>query len=199
MENQAGYLKTYFRTNSAANHYINMEVLNVDYSQDFMGDLSHEDSSFWLNYLLMRGEQLLRTIIDLSLCYLCIYVSSWLISKIIFKFSQESHFSINAGKMGVISIVVMIVRWLPYCLCTTQYPYSTCIIAYTNLVAYNFGNYVLMHSKYKAKYTFWMSMGTILYYFYLMTYPYSNVTLCNTVFITFSLYQIFHNLFKFSY
>jgi hypothetical protein len=96
-------------------------------------------------------------------------------------------------------VVYVAIKLLPFCLSQTHFPMSTQLIAYSNLFGYNFSDYLLQHSKYKTKYRFWMLIGTFLYYFYLLTYPYSNVTLTNSVFVTFSLYQIFHNLFKFSY
>lgn len=44
-----------------------------------------------------------------------------------------------------------------------------------------------------------MFLATFLNYFYLQTYPYSNVTLTNIVYATLISYQLAHNLFKFSF
>ena len=73
------------------------------------------------------------------------------------------------------------------------------MIAYTCLFTHNFSIYCLQHSKYQLKYRFWMFVCLFLNYYYFKTYPYCNVTLTNIVFMTFTLYQLSHNLFKFSF
>ena len=66
-------------------------------------------------------------------------------------------------------------------------------------MTHNFSIYCLQYSKYQRKYRFWMFVCLFLNYYYFQTYPYCNVTLTNIVFMTFTLYQLSHNLFKFSF
>lgn len=90
-------------------------------------------------------------------------------------------------------------RGLPITLDYNTYPYSVTLIVYTNLFNYNFAIYVLRYSKYFQKYYFYMALSTFLNYYYLKSYPYGSVTLTNIVYVTFVGYQLFHNLFKFSF
>jgi len=80
-----------------------------------------------------------------------------------------------------------------------DYPFSTKLIAYTSLCCHNFSLYLLKQSNYFLKFNFQVFLSTFLYYFYMKTYPHSNGTLSNIVFISFTAYQLFHNLFKFSF
>jgi hypothetical protein len=82
---------------------------------------------------------------------------------------------------------------------SSTYPFSTSLISYTITMCHLFSIYVLKHSTYLLKFNFQMFLCTFLYYFYLETYPHSNVTLTNLVFMSFTAYQLFHNLFKFSF
>ena len=81
----------------------------------------------------------------------------------------------------------------------THYSFPIKLIAYTMMFCHNFSVYLLKHSTYYLKFNFYMFLSTFLYYFYLKTYPYSNVTLTNIVYVSFTAYQLTHNLFKFSF
>jgi hypothetical protein len=63
-----------------------MEVLNIDYSNDFKGNLDQNDDYFWLSYIMMRLETLFWTFIDLGLLYLGIKAISDVLNKVIFFF-----------------------------------------------------------------------------------------------------------------
>ena len=58
---------------------------------------------------------------------------------------------------------------------------------------------MLKQSNYFVKFNFQMFLSIFLYYFYMKTYPHSNSTLSNIVFVSFTGYQLVHNLFKFSF
>lgn len=76
VKDKAGYLKTYFRTQSAANTLTNFEVLNVDYSKDFKGYLDQDDPMFYLSYIKMRFEHIFQTAFDLFVLHIGIYLIS---------------------------------------------------------------------------------------------------------------------------
>jgi hypothetical protein len=80
-----------------------------------------------------------------------------------------------------------------------DYSFSIKLIAYTFLCTHNFSLYMLKQSNYFVKFNFQMFLSIFLYYFYMKTYPHSNSTLSNIVFVSFTAYQLFHNLFKFSF
>lgn len=101
--------------------------------------------------------------------------------------------------MFEILLILLLMRGLPITLDYNKNPYSVSIIAYSNLFCHNFAIYILRHSKYFAKYYFYMILSSFLYYFYLKSYPFSSVTLTNIVYTSFILYQLAHNFFKFSF
>lgn len=117
----------------------------------------------------------------------------------VFAVSQEPTVKLNLSKLAMIVLILVILKILPYTLSRVKNPFSTSLIAYTCFFSYNFSLYALQHSRYQTKYKFWMFMGSFLNYSYQQTYPYCNVTLGNLVFLTFTLYQFLHNLFKFGY
>jgi hypothetical protein len=200
IDGQAGYLKTYFRPGKKMINLLNnLEVLNVNYSSDFIGNLNQDDSHFYMSYLWMRLRQLFSSLLDLALCYCIISFTSYLFHTLLYKVCQEADVRYNFGKFVIGSTILLLIRMLPYTLAYKQNPFSTALISLTCLLSHNFSMYVLEHSRYQMKYKFWMLTACFLNYFYLKTYPYCNVTLTNIVFVTFSLYQFAHNLFKFSY
>lgn len=80
-----------------------------------------------------------------------------------------------------------------------QYPITVSLIAYTTVVYHNVSVFVIVHSQYMIKYYFYMFLGSLLVYLYLMSYPYANMTIVNIVYICFSLYKLSHYMFKFSF
>ena len=66
---EAGYLKTYFRPPGKIpfNVLNNLEMLNIDYAEDFVGDLHNPEYSYHTNYFIMRFQCLCETLFDLAL------------------------------------------------------------------------------------------------------------------------------------
>ena len=78
-------------------------------------------------------------------------------------------------------------------------PFTSKLIAYNVFFSIFLSEFYLMRTTYKYKYQFYILLSSILNYFYLKSYPFSNVTLTKEVLICFLLYQATHNLFKFSF
>jgi hypothetical protein len=68
IQGQAGYLKTNLRT-GAVNSLGDHEALMVNYSQDFTGNLNHDDEHFYLYYAWHRLQNIFFTFFDLGMCY----------------------------------------------------------------------------------------------------------------------------------
>ena len=91
-EQEAGHLKTYFRPPGKVpfNLLNNLEVLSVNYSQDFNGDLHHKDRSYFMSYFIMRFKLLVESVFDLSLMMVVIVFVSYLVNKLIYQAFEES-------------------------------------------------------------------------------------------------------------
>jgi hypothetical protein len=152
-------------------------------------------------YLGSRIRQLVITIFDLVLLTTTIYVITKQLHELTYIIFKEERINLNVTTiLQFLAICFMIgYIYLTLDLSITNYPFSIKLIAYTMTLCHNISVYLLKHSNYYLKYNFYMFLSTFLYYFYLKTYPYSNVTLTNIVYGSFTAYQLTHNLFKFSF
>ena len=62
----------------------NLEVLNVNYGADFVGNLNQNDKHFYMSYLWMRSRQLFSTLFDLGLCFGIISFISYLFHTLLY-------------------------------------------------------------------------------------------------------------------
>ena len=199
LSGSSGFLKTVFRTVKAKfNPFNNLKVLFVDYSREFIG-VNQDQNYFMYWYWLMRIKKLLVTLFDLGLLYGLVYLASHMFQKLLYHISMRGLMNTTLMNLLELVTITLLLRVIPYCLDTHNFPFSCQMIAYTCLLTHNFSIYCLQHSKYQLKYRFWMFICLFLNYYYFKTYPYCNVTLTNIVFMTFTLYQLSHNLFKFSF
>jgi hypothetical protein len=76
--------------------------------------------------------------------------------------------------------------------------FSCQLIGWACVLQHLIAKFMLKGSHYFYKFHFYSMIGAFINHSYMVTYPYANVTLTNIVFVLFALYQISHNLFKFS-
>ena len=199
-ESEAGYLNTYFRPEKKGINLINnLEMLNVDYGREFGGNfLTEEGQISRLSYFAIRFKELIEAIFDLILLHTITYlVSNWLRTLIYAMCKHDDRIELSVTRLIQLCVIIFIMRMLPLSLSLyDSFPFSVSLIAHITLFYHNFAQYFLVHSSYCTKYYFYMFLSTFLNYFYLKSYPYSNVTLTNIVYITFAGYQLAHNLFK---
>lgn len=146
----------------------------------------------------MRLKALIEASFDLILMHTITYlVSNWLRTLVYSMCRHDDRIELNVTRIVKLCAIIFIMRMLPLCLTLyDNFPFSVKVIAYTTLFYHNFALYFLVHSSYCTKYYFYMLLSTFLNYYYLKTYPYSNVCLTNIVYVTFAGYQLAHNLFK---
>ena len=97
---------------------------------------------------------------------------------------------------------MVLIRFLPFiCVQTSLYefPSTTKLIAYNSFMYHNIAVIIFVHSSYFYKYFFQSMLTTFLALYYLKSYPFSNSTLVNIVYICFTVHHLAHSLFKFSF
>jgi len=170
-ESEGGYLKTYFRPQkSGINLLNNLEVLNVDYGQDFKGDFLTEDGEIsHPSYFAMRFKALIEAIFDLILMHTITYlVSNWLRTLVYSMCKYDDRIELNVTRIIKLCAILFIMRMLPLSLTLyDDFQFSVNLIAYITLFYHNFALYFLVHSSYCTKYYFYMFLSTFMYYYYL--------------------------------
>lgn len=85
-------MKTYFRPPGKVplNILNNLELLNIDYANDFVGDLYNFRHSYYVNYIMMRLKCLAESLFDLSIMMMIITITSYMLKKMFYVTFEES-------------------------------------------------------------------------------------------------------------
>mmetsp|Transcript_31197 Transcript_31197/g.47775 ORF Transcript_31197/g.47775 Transcript_31197/m.47775 type:complete len:166 (+) Transcript_31197:1920-2417(+) len=143
---------------------------------------------------------MMEALFDLTLLTAITFLSSLRFRSAMHGILKEGRIDLNTSRLLTIFMVGFVGWHVHLCLSEFQhFPFSTQLIAWVNILYQNVALFMLPDTNYCRKYHFYMFKSSFLYYFYLKTYLYSNVTLTNIVYVTFTAYQLCHNLFKFSF
>ena len=208
-ESPKGYFKTYFRKQKKSSWLVNpinsLDALMVDYGTDF-SDLvwnNPENNYFFTKLVITRLKLLFYSLIDITSLFLVSIATTKYFKKLFIETVDFDGWKINLNTLKLLSIfmILMVEISLPRLTLSSysQFPFTCSLIAYSGFSATVISELYLLDSSYHPKYMFYSFLSCLLNTLYLKSYPFACVTLTNLVMFWFSLYQLTHNLFKFSF